>query len=151
MNRTSETIGALRASLHGRAAPSPGDNALWRGRSRVAAHHVARGVLWLLLVLLAAQVALAIGTEPALAQGVEGGNADNIAQTGENIFDWLAEIILICCGIGFLVCFTLMAIGSSNERLQARYKSGAVGCAGACIAALLVPDLIALMQQWTGA
>ncbi len=154
MKRTSETIAALAASLQGWAAPAPsGDQPHPRADRRVLppAAHVTRGLFWVLLVLLASQVAVALLADPALAQGVSGGNADNILTTGENIFDWLTKAVAICCGIGFLICFTLACIGSSNERLQARYKQGAAGCAVACLAAFLVPDIIALLEQVSGA
>ena len=154
MKRTSETIAALAATLQGWAAPAPsGDQPHPRASARglPPAAHAARRLFWVLLVLLTSQVAVALLADPALAQGVSGGNADNILTTGENIFEWLTRAVSISCGIGFLVCFTLACIGSSNERLQARYKQGSVGCAVACLAAFLVPDIIALLEQVSGA
>ena len=121
-----------------------------KANAQVVLPAAAKYLFFAMVLILALQVAVLLA-EPALAQDSdpESGNASAIKEAGMAIFGWLADVLKVAGGIGLLLCAGLKAVAGSNDRRQAQANVGMVGCGIALLAGFLVPDIIALLEDFS--
>lgn len=112
---------------------------------------VFRAVSIVALYLIAAQaILLFLGVNPAFAQDLQGGSADNILNTGEEWFLFICKCVVYAAGIGIVVSTVIWATSFGNEKRKSIGVGGVVGATCAFVVALLVPDILALGEDTTG-
>ena len=112
---------------------------------------VARAIALVVLFLITAQALLLLaGGNPALAQDINSGSADNIISAGEKLFEFICRLVVIGAVIGIVVSAALWATAFGNEKRKAMGQVGVVCAVGAFIVALLAPDFLALGEDVTG-
>ena len=121
-----------------------------QANAQVVLPAAAKYLFFAMVLILALQVAVLLA-EPALAQDSdpESGTASAIKEAGMAIFGWLADVLKVAGGIGLLLCAGLKAVAGSNDRRQAQANVGMVGCGIALLAGFLVPDIIALLEDFS--
>lgn len=132
------------------AASAANPVARLRSNAQAILPAAAKYLFFAMVLILALQVAVLLA-EPALAQDSdpESGNASAIKEAGMAIFGWLADVLKVAGGIGLLLCAGLKAVAGSNDRRQAQANVGMVGCGIALLAGFLVPDIIALLEDFS--
>jgi hypothetical protein len=99
-------------------------------------------VLWLVLLAV-------VGAAPALAQ--QGGGGDAIQATLANVRDYIAGLLLLLGGIGFVVSLGLKAASPINENAQYLSNMGMKSSFIAVLGGAIVGPVMDIIQGLAGA
>lgn len=113
-------------------------------REALAALAILGAALGLGLVLL-----VVVGAAPALAQ--QGGGEDAIQATLANVRDYIASLLLLLGGIGFVVSLGLKAASPINENAQYLSNMGMKSSFIAVLGGAIVGPVMDIIQGLAGA
>jgi hypothetical protein len=117
-----------------------------RGSAAAVGRDVPRRIVFALLALLLAAVALSVGASAALAQAAPGGGSDAIGQTLDNVRNYLALQAFRVGGIGFVISLLVKAYASINENMHAYAHMGMKGSLVAVVVGGIVGPVLNIAQ-----
>ena len=119
----------------------------------MAATSIPRAVKYVLLALAGTLVPLLLlnlCAGEALAQQDGGGGGDAIESTLTNVRDYIAGLLLVLGGIGFVVSLGLKAASPVNENAQYLAHMGLKSSAIAVLAGAIVAPIMDIIQGLAG-
>lgn len=138
------------------SSPGSGLAGLWRGAAdRISAtgasvQGAASERIFIWSVALYASVMLMLANaDTALAQG-GGGGGGAVEGAIQSAVDWLSNLITVLGTLGLMVAAVFWLFSGSNDRRRQAATGWLVTCALAVGVAFLAPELVDLIESWTG-